>query len=140
MMSGNQSFGNFSSSRQVDAAVRVWNGEADAQDDIYYKVFYQCSIFLGLISFCTACRTAEGLLQRRLADKHEYQANKIHDSQRPCPGIIYDLKQLEFTPAIPEATLKAHHVPRPGTNQWGSYDKYLSFYTVKNGKPWTREI
>ncbi|KAJ7213648.1 hypothetical protein B0H12DRAFT_1275445, partial [Mycena haematopus] len=45
LMAGNQSFGNFSSSKQVEAAVRVWNGKADAQEDIYYKLVEQLKVY-----------------------------------------------------------------------------------------------
>jgi hypothetical protein len=37
MMSGSNSFGNFSS-EEVTAGVRIWNGKADADINIFYKV------------------------------------------------------------------------------------------------------
>jgi hypothetical protein len=38
MMSGSNSFGNFSSEEKVTAGVRIWNGKADADVNIFYKV------------------------------------------------------------------------------------------------------
>ena len=40
MMSGSNSFGNFSSEAQIETSVRIWNARADTSDTIFYKVDY----------------------------------------------------------------------------------------------------
>ncbi|KAJ6493091.1 hypothetical protein C8R45DRAFT_791978, partial [Mycena sanguinolenta] len=45
MMSGPNSFSNFSSDAQVNAGVRIWNAKADGNDNIFYKLAEQLKVY-----------------------------------------------------------------------------------------------
>ncbi|KAJ7193618.1 hypothetical protein GGX14DRAFT_378783, partial [Mycena pura] len=97
LMSGNDSFGNFSSETQVNAGVRIWNSEADRQERIYYKLAEQLKVYFN------------GDWQR---SSNITQTKATTGSTRiPLLKRINDPKRLQMVPSIPETTLKLPHVP-----------------------------
>ncbi|KAJ7488604.1 hypothetical protein B0H11DRAFT_2230137 [Mycena galericulata] len=97
LMSGSNSFGNFSSSKQVDSAVKIWNAKADAQDDIYYKLAEQLKVY-----YTGDSQTTSNVKQTKAMTA---------SVRAPLMSQIYDPKRLAFMPPVPETTLKPHHVP-----------------------------
>ncbi|KAJ7214561.1 hypothetical protein GGX14DRAFT_611156 [Mycena pura] len=97
LMAGSNSFGNFSSAKQVESAVKIWNARADAQDDIYYKLPEQLKVY-----YSGEWQTNSNIKQTKAmtADSRASLMSRIHDPTR-----------FQFTPAVPETTLKPHHVP-----------------------------
>jgi hypothetical protein len=49
LMSSENTFGNFSSSSQVEKAIKIWNAYADTRDDVYYKVFFAHTGFINIL-------------------------------------------------------------------------------------------
>ncbi|KAJ7462852.1 hypothetical protein FB451DRAFT_1043554, partial [Mycena latifolia] len=97
LMSGNNSFGNFSSDVQVEAGVKIWNAEADRRDDIYYKLAEQLKVYY------------TGDWQRSSNTKQTKATTA--STRQPLMKRIHDPNRLQMVPQIPETTLTLHHVP-----------------------------
>ncbi|KAJ7170171.1 hypothetical protein C8R46DRAFT_1266577 [Mycena filopes] len=96
LMLGPNTPGNFSSSRQVENTVKIWNATADAQDDIYYKLAEQLKVYYS------------GDYQTNTNAK---QTHAISAKVRaPLMKEIHDPRRLELAPPVPQTALTPHSV------------------------------
>ncbi|CAK5266047.1 unnamed protein product [Mycena citricolor] len=93
-MSGQHSFGNFTSPKQVNDAVRAWNAEADTQKDIYYKLSEQLKVYYN------------GKWKRNANIKQTKALTAA--IRRPVLNKIRDPKRLDVMPAVPEVPMRLH--------------------------------
>ncbi|CAK5267877.1 unnamed protein product, partial [Mycena citricolor] len=96
-MSGQQSFGNFTSDAQVNASVRAWNIHADTDKDIHYKLPEQLKAY-----YNGAWKTNSNIKQTKALTS---------DSRRPLLAKIRDPKRLQNVPAVPETPMRLPSVP-----------------------------
>ncbi|KAJ6612877.1 hypothetical protein B0H10DRAFT_2050822, partial [Mycena sp. CBHHK59/15] len=96
MMSGSNSFGNFSSDAQVDAGVRIWNAKADASDNIFYKLAEQLKVY-----YNSDWQRTANIIQTQ---------STTAQARQPLMKQIHDPNRLLKVPEVPQTTLKLHHV------------------------------
>ncbi|KAJ6570374.1 hypothetical protein B0H10DRAFT_1840261, partial [Mycena sp. CBHHK59/15] len=97
MMSGNNSFGNFSSEAQVEASVRIWNARADTSDTIFYKLAEQLKVY-----YNSDWQRNSNIIQTKATTAQ---------ARQPLMKRIHDPNRLQMVPSVPQTTLKLHHVP-----------------------------
>ncbi|KAF7377554.1 3'-5' exonuclease domain-containing protein [Mycena sanguinolenta] len=97
MMSGTNSFGNFSSDVQVDAGVRIWNAKADANDNIFYKLAEQLKVY-----YNSDWQRASNIIQTKATTA---------EARQPVTKLLNDPVRSLRVPSVPETSLKLHHAP-----------------------------
>ncbi|KAJ7223232.1 hypothetical protein GGX14DRAFT_352286, partial [Mycena pura] len=97
MMSGSNSFGNFSSEAQIETSVRIWNARADMSDTIFYKLAEQLKVY-----YNSDWQRNSNIIQTKAT---------TNQARQPLMKHIHDPNRLKMVPPLPQTTLKLHHAP-----------------------------
>ncbi|KAJ7760274.1 hypothetical protein DFH07DRAFT_771904 [Mycena maculata] len=119
MSSGHSSFGNFSSSAQVEKAVRAWNARADTDKDIYYKLPEQLKVY-----YNGDWKTNSNIKQTKATTA---------DKRGPTLEQIYSPERMKMAPKVPQTAMRVHDAPTGTHESLEKPPSHVSFTGISSG-------